>query len=166
MISSKLEYELTKEDYKNASIEHIVKQLKKRFFIIFIYPFIISFFIAGNPFDWKMFLFSFAVTLFAIILLLSAKDILNIYKTPKLIKINHLYVGLKSISLEEDGIIAGKEKPTKYEWSSICKLEDLPSYMVIILSNNTSLLINKRELKKEEIYNFIRKIESNLSRKI
>ncbi|WP_298116967.1 hypothetical protein [Flavobacterium sp.] len=158
----KIEYKLKQEDYKNALIELLRKEFWKRIIAIFLIPLIISLIIAEKSINWKIFIITFLISFFGIIILLFGKSLFNIYKTDDLIKENPLYIGETSIFLEDDGIIFGKENPTKYDWSLIKSIEDLTNYIIVILENNTSITINKKELKNEEIANIIGKIKSKI----
>ena len=158
----KIEYKLKPEDYKNALIEFLIAEFCKRIIIIFLIPLIVSFIIAEKPIDWIIFIITFIISFFGIIIILFGKSVFDIYKTDDLIKKNPLYIGEKSIFLEDDGIVFGKENPTKYDWSSIKSVEDLTNYIIVILQNNTSYTINKKELKNEEIANLIGKIKSKI----
>ena len=158
----KIEYKLKQEDYKNALIELLRKEFWKRVILIFLIPLIISLIIAEKPINWKIFIITFLISFFGIIILFFGKSLFNIYKTDVLTKKNPLYIGEKSIFLEDDGIVFGKENPTKYNWSSIKSIEDLTNYIIVILQNNTSITINKKDLKNEELANLIGKIKSNI----
>jgi hypothetical protein len=158
----KIEYKLKQEDYKNALIELLRKEFWKRFILIFLISLIISLIISEKPINWKIFIITFLISFLGIMILFFGKSLFNIYKTDDLIKKNPLYIGKKSIFLEDDGIILGKENPTKYDWNSIKSIEDLTNYIIVIFQNNTSITINKKELKNEEITNIIGKIKSKI----
>ena len=68
----KIEYKLKQEDYKNALIELLRKEFWKRVILIFLIPLIISLVIAEKPINWKIFIISFLISFFGIIILKKA----------------------------------------------------------------------------------------------
>lgn len=156
----KIEYILNQEDFLNSSLQYLRKEIWKRIVPIFIFPLIVSLLIAGKPFDWKLFTITFLTSFLLFFIFLFIRMIFGIYQNYKLVKKDPLYIGEKIIVLEDDGILFGIKEPTKYNWNSILKAEDLSNYIILILQNNTSIIVNKKELKNEEIANFLGKIKS------
>ena len=91
----KIEYKLKQEDYKNALIELLRKEFWKRVILIILIPLIISLIIAAKPINWKIFIISFLISFFGIIIFFFGRSLFNIYKTDVLTKKNPLYIGEK-----------------------------------------------------------------------
>ncbi len=156
----RVEYTLNQEDYFNALLELLQKEIWKRTVYIFLISILISYIIVGKPFDWKLFTMAFLTSFVLIFVILFSKSIISIYRNKKLVKSNPLYIGKKIIILEDDGILLDAKETAKYYWNSVLKIEDLSNYIILILQNNTSIIINKKGLKNQEIANFIGKINS------
>jgi len=155
----KLEFELSKQDYKNSLIELITKEFCKRAIFICLICILVSASFADNPISWIKFSITSLLTFLILFLFLFGKSMLNLYKTEKIIKINPLFTGKKNVELENDGIIFGQENPIKYNWHSIKKIEILSKYIYIIFQDETSALINKEFIDSEIINDFIGKIK-------
>lgn len=157
----KIEFKLNEEDYKNALVELIYKEFKNKLTLIFFLSLVLSVFLSNKDITWKSFLFSYFFSFCFIVFLLFWKKVANLFRTIKLVRNNPNDTGEKSVVLEEDGFYFETEKNT---WNSILQMEVLPNYILIILSNFSTITINKKELKQEEITTFSEIIEKHISK--
>jgi hypothetical protein len=160
----KIEFKLKEEDYKNALVELIYKEFKSKLTLFFFLSLVLSVFLSNKNTTWKSFLISYLFSFCFIVFLLFWKKVANLFRTIKLVRNNPNAIGEKSVVLEEDGFYFDTEIKEKNAWNSILKMEVIPNYILIILSNFTSITINIKELKQEEIIVFSETIEKHISK--
>lgn len=160
-----LEFENSEEDYSKSSSELV----KKYFWKTILYYSLISLVLASvftsidnSKFYWSEFILIFVILLVIITITNTLRSFYNSKKVNKSIKKDlALYIDKKRIITEPDGFFYGS-KNIKYEWSSVNKIEDLPSYIFLILHNKTSIIISKKGLQNSEIDNFVSEVSENI----
>lgn len=163
-----LEFENSEEDYSKSSTE----LLKKYFWKSILFSSLISFILTavilnsvGSEFNWLKCCLTFVILSLLIVIVNGLRSFFNNYKVGRIIRKNpSLYIGKKRIVLESDGFFYGIQN-NKYEWNSVKQIEDLPSYIFLILHNNTSIIISKKDLQESEINDFVKEVSQRIIHK-
>ena len=157
-----LNFEIFEDDHSKSLIEYY----KKYFWRIILFFLAISVIIANlstfkmkdEQMDWTKFFSILVISFLSLISIYFIRSFYNVQKSKKLILKNKTLLGKKTIFIEDNGFTYGLEK-NKYNWEAVKKIDVLPNYVYLFLHDNSSLLINKRDLNNSDINNFIGNFE-------
>lgn len=154
----KLEFEISKSDYKKAYKEYLISAYRKNIWYYLLISVAAVLSVSGFPINWTNFIIFCPIILILLILAYSIPSFYNIRKNNKLINSDSKFLGKKIIETSERGFVISTDNPeiiNEYMWGSIKRIVNLQNFVFLVLTDKRSILINKATIDNIDIINFI-----------
>lgn len=141
-----IEYQCTKDDYKNFIKAVLNKRLHKNAFVLVVFPLIIGGSYAGDPFSWiKFFLATALSTFLMMVVFFLVPYLMGLRKINKLISKKPQYLEKVRLTLSDEGLLFELAEETMLrKWESFISAECSNDNITMNLVDNAVLLIPKR----------------------